>query len=174
VPDDKQLTIEIANRIYGEGGLVTNLNGAVNDEIAIFAAEMEKELRGLRRAGMTDNAIRQLLLDDIEAGGGRFFKPFRNAIVAQLNTGIAEAAEIGKNTFLESEGVDTSRWKWGVTQSKSGPCPDCAPRAGRVETMDVWETIGTPRSGFSVCRENCLCRLDPAGIDTPDKVIIEE
>ena len=174
MPEGKQLRLEIASGIYAEGGLVTNLNGVINDEIATFAVGLEKELRGLRRAGMSDDAIRQLLLEDIAKGGGRFFKPFRNSVVSQLNAGVAEASEIGKNSFLESKGVDTSKWKWRVTQSKSGPCPDCGPRAGRVETMEVWESIGVPRSGFSVCRERCLCSLDPVGVDTPDKVIIEE
>lgn len=171
---DEQLQLEITANLYAEGGLATAMTGAINDEITVFAAGLEKELRALRRSGMSDDAIRRLLLDDVAEGGGRFFKPFRNSIVAQFNMGVAEAAEIGKNSYLESKGVDTSKWKWRVTQSKSGPCPDCGPRAGRVETMEIWETIGTPRSGFSVCREGCLCSLDPVGVDTPDKVVLEE
>ena len=40
-------------------------------------------------------------------------------------------------------------------------CPDCRPRQGRIETMELWELIGEPRSGFSMCGTDCTCRLVP-------------
>lgn len=53
--------------------------------------------------------------------------------------------------FLEAEGIEIIDEDY---------CPDCKERDGRKETMEFWETIGLPRSGFSVCQEECGCSLE--------------
>jgi len=42
-------------------------------------------------------------------------------------------------------------------------CPDCERRAGTEGDMESFNLIGTPGSGWSVCREHCDCVLEPIG-----------
>ena len=69
----------------------------------------------------------------------------------------------------EEAGVQEYMW---VTVSKN-PCFQCSERAGRSEEMLVWELIGLPRSGFSICRGNCKCHLEPSAYEGSSTIILE-
>ena len=170
MPDNAEFRENLDEAIIA---LLVLLSANVQDEIDVAAAIISKDIRRMQRSGMETPEIVAVLEADILAGGGRFFGQLKNAVKSQLNLGITEAASIGKNLFLESEGVDSSLLKWRVTQSSTGPCQDCGPRAGQVRTREEWEIAGLPRSGFSVCRSDCLCDLDPIGVETPDTVTVE-
>lgn len=43
--------------------------------------------------------------------------------------------------------------------NKEGVCEDCLDRKDEINTMEFWENIGLPKSGFSMCQEGCRCRL---------------
>ena len=60
----------------------------------------------------------------------------------------AEAERIRQNEEFEKFG-----------QPGTGPCPDCVDRQDRVEPLEVWQAIGEPGSGWSVCRGRCRCKL---------------
>lgn len=53
--------------------------------------------------------------------------------------------------YVEAEGMKIINGKY---------CEDCFERSNRIETMEFWETIGLPRSGFSMCGEECGCSLE--------------
>jgi hypothetical protein len=57
-----------------------------------------------------------------------------------------------------SEEDDNDEYEW-VLGKNHRHCPDCEARAGRTETLEDWELIGTPKSGFSVCQDFCRCQL---------------
>lgn len=59
----------------------------------------------------------------------------------------------GLKRYIIEEGIDGD--------PNSDTCPDCTPRNGRVETLEIWELLGGPKSGFSVCGVDCTCRLVP-------------
>jgi hypothetical protein len=63
-------------------------------------------------------------------------------------------------------GTLTLQWR-----TSRGPrvCDDCAPRHGMGGlTLDEWERIGLPGSGWSVCGGNCECLLIPEDLVTVD------
>ena len=83
--------------------------------------------------------------------------------------GITSSAQIAQILTYKQEGIQEFKW---VTVS-SRACPQCAERAGRTESYEYWQTIGLPRSGFSVCRGNCRCHLEPMDYKGKDTIILD-
>lgn len=104
-------------------------------------------------------ASEENIIADLEkdlAEGGRIFGEFRNAIKATSN-GIINRS---RDSAIYSEiGVDTP-YRWVAVLVNT--CPDCLERHNQVKTWDEWEAEGLPRTGATVCKENCKCVLLPA------------
>lgn len=105
--------------------------------------------------GATKDAIRADLFNDLE-NGGRIFGEFRNAIKATTN-GITN--RLRDDAVFSAVGVD-SDYRWVAVLVNT--CPDCLDRHGRVQSWAEWEGEGLPRTGQTVCKENCRCVLLPA------------
>jgi hypothetical protein len=131
-------------------------------------AELELLIQTMTTAGASADAIREYLLYDLE-NGGRIFGAITGGITSGTSTGITSASQIAQMLTYEEAGVQEYKW---VTVSKN-PCFQCKERAGRVEEMAVWELIGLPRSGFSICRGNCRCHIEPAGYQGDSTIIME-
>ena len=105
--------------------------------------------------GADPKVLREELLKDLKEGG-RIFGELRRAIRATANgvsnrtRDITEFAEIGIQ--------DDYRWSAVMVNT----CPDCMERHGEVKTWEEWEAEGLPRTGHTVCKENCKCVLLPA------------
>ena len=48
-------------------------------------------------------------------------------------------------------------WTWITTGRQ--PCPDCGPRHGIEYPLSIWESIGLPGEGTTICGGNCMCLL---------------
>lgn len=101
------------------------------------------------------NDIKDQLLDDLE-NNGRIFSDFRRSIKATARGSINRVRDAGYYTEF---GVET-RYRWSAIMVKT--CPDCMDRHGQVKLWEEWEAEGLPRSGVTVCRENCHCVLVPS------------
>ena len=125
-------------------------------QISYVAARTTLDLAGLIQAmkasGMSNNAIRQVLMDDL-AEGGRIFGAYKNAVKNTVGSAVGRAGNIAQKMAYSSAGIQEFRW---VTAG-SNSCPDCDARNGEVGTMGYWETVGLPKSGFSVCQQHCQC-----------------
>jgi len=134
----------------------------IANQLSTIAAQTTLDLQGListmRANGMSSAAIREVLMSDL-AAGGRFFGAFRNAIKNTVRSGVRMAASRGSQSAYAKANIREFVW---VTVS-SKPCPDCDGRAGEKGTMEYFEMIGTPGSGFSVCQGNCHCQLEAIG-----------
>lgn len=108
-----------------------------------------------RLQGASIESIKAELIDDLE-NGGRIFGEFRNAVKATSNGVINRMADSGQ--FAEFVKEEKFRWVAVLVNT----CPDCLDRHGEVKTMDDWELEGLPRTGYTVCKENCKCVLLPA------------
>jgi len=168
VPDDP-LEIEIN---AGLQGLFISLNTSLEAEMQLFAATLQKEVAVMRARGMADEAIYQVLLQDAREGG-RIFTQFSTSIKSQMYRGISDAGQVGSHAFYRSEGIDIQRMQWINVTGPAGNCPDCESREGRIEDAETWEMIGTPRSGWSVCRGNCDCLLEVVVSGMPTRVTME-
>jgi hypothetical protein len=104
--------------------------------------------------GSTAKEIESMLLDDL-TNNGRIFSEFRRAIKSTARGSINRVRDIG---YFSEEGVDRN-YRWSAVLVRT--CPDCLERHNQVKTWEEWEDIGLPRTGSTVCRENCHCILVP-------------
>lgn len=111
--------------------------------------------------GADPQILEQELLKDLEEGG-RIFGEFRNAVKATVS-GVSGRAR--DNALFSEIGVE-DKYRWVAVLINT--CPDCLERHGRELTYREWESEGLPRTGATVCRENCKCMLLPA-----DTAVIE-
>lgn len=115
----------------------------------------------LRLMQGTDAAIlRDELLSDLNEGG-RIFGEFRRAI---KSTARGSVNRIRDDAYFSEFGT-TTMYRWSAvlvnTCSVPGTLKGCLERHGLVKTWEEWEEIGLPRSGGTVCQENCHCVLVP-------------
>jgi len=135
--------------------------------IVVAVAELELLIKNMLASGASKDAIRLYLLQDLQSGG-RIFGTLSSAIVNNTTMGITGASQIAQWLTYEEVGVQEYIW---VTVSKN-PCFQCKGRAGRIETKEYWTAAGLPRSGFSICRGNCKCHLEPVGYTGDSTVIL--
>lgn len=105
-------------------------------------------------AGSSIKDLEEQLLDDL-TNNGRIFSEFRRAVKATARGSINRVRDIGY--FSEFEVDRTYRWSAVLIRT----CQDCLDRHGQVKSWEEWEQIGLPRTGSTVCRENCHCVLIP-------------
>lgn len=137
---------------------------AINSGAEITAIEIQTFITTNRLAGMSDDAILELLEADL-AAGGRIFGRLKNSMKTTVKGAIASASRIASGKVYEEEGVQ--EWRW-VTVGDS--CPDCETREGMEGTLESFNLIGAPGTGWSVCRENCDCLLEPIGYKGSTKI----
>ena len=125
------------------------------------AIDIELFISQLTAAGVAENTIENLLLEDLKQGG-RIFGAIQNQIATTVKSNINIVGNVASMSQYERAGVQEFKW---ITATGSNICPDCEEREGRVEPMEIWESIGTPASGWSVCREHCNCELAPVQYD---------
>lgn len=101
------------------------------------------EVDDLIRTGGT-----QVIANELKSVAGGVGTSLTNSVLQATHRGIEQYIYLNDN---EDEYV------WTTAGGRS--CPDCSDRSGQVETMEGWETIGLPSSGFSVCGTNCRCTL---------------
>ena len=138
-----------------------DLQITIANQITTSAAQstlsIQEVIANMRTAGMSDLAIRQTLLNDLNTGGP-LFGTFRNKIKNTVKNGVELSSNDRATNQFKEAGIKMFQW---VSVGDGKVCPDCADRHGEVGTLDSFETIGLPASGFSVCTTNCRCQLIP-------------
>jgi hypothetical protein len=119
------------------------------------AATLEEYIAARAMQGVSLQVIEDELIKDLEEGG-RIFGEFRNAIKATVKGSSSRARDVAQ---WVDEGIDIA-YRWSAVMVNT--CPDCMDRHGEVKKWDEWEAEGMPRSGNTVCKENCKCVLIPA------------
>lgn len=119
------------------------------------AISIEEYIDSRLAQGATRESIEKYLLDDLN-NNGRIFAEFRNSIKATTNGVIARSRD---NALFSEYGVD-EKYRWVAVLVNT--CPDCLDRHGLELFYSQWEEIGLPRTGTTVCKENCKCMLLPA------------
>lgn len=119
------------------------------------AISIEEYINTRIAQGASIDSIRDFLLDDLN-NNGRIFAEFRNAVRATANGVIARSRD---NALFSQAGVE-EEYRWVAVLVNT--CPDCIERHGVAKTYAEWEEDGLPRTGVTVCKENCKCMLLPA------------
>ena len=134
--------------------IIDTLEIRVGVAVNKIALDLDEFIRVARINGMSDVAIYEYILNDIQ-NSGRFFGAFKNSVAGATRNGIEEFANVSSMNHFQSQGY--RQWRW-ISAGKS-VCPDCEERHGLEGSMEFFNTIGLPKSGFSVCQGNCLCKL---------------
>lgn len=132
-------------------------------EIASAANNLQLELDSfLQRMGVTmsQDEIIALIEGSETSVGKAALDKFRNAVRNTLSLAPNQAGNAGYETWVR-EHDNGQGWLW---EAQSGnPCPDCIVRDGQVKTLEEWDMYGHPKSGFSICGNNCKCHLVDLG-----------
>lgn len=161
--DEEQITQELGE---DDENILLWATLGVGYGIDVFVTKIEREIAILRNAGLSESAIRTVLGNDL-ANNGRIFGELRNTIKRGVVSGIMQGHRVGQDTIYG----DSLKMRW-VSVGSPNICPDCQNRLGRIESWNVWESLGLPASGFSVCKEYCYCQLIPTSYPIEDKVIV--
>lgn len=152
--------------------LEVSIDEALLIEAVFAAALLEREIGIMRISGLGEGAIKEVLEADF-AAKGRIFGQIENATKAHVAGMIVEASHSAEQEVYADAGIDNLR-RWIVINlgpaAVKEPCRDCISRQDRVETIEVWQAIGEPRSGWSLCRQHCYCRLEPVQINIPGRI----
>lgn len=108
------------------------------------------KLRAIQGASL--EIIREDLLTDLNEGG-RIFGEFRRALKPTFTGSVNRFRDVG----MKAETGISATWRWVAVLVNT--CPDCLERHGQVKKWAEWEEEGLPRSGATVCKENCKCML---------------
>ena len=144
----------------------------ISASAAQSALSIQELVTTMKTAGMADSAIRQTLLNDLNTGGP-LFGSFRNKLKNTVKNGVEASSNGSANGKFTKAGVSQFQW---VSVGDGKVCPDCEERHGETGTMEYFETIGLPASGFSVCTTNCRCQLLPENYkgENLDKPLVKE
>ena len=122
----------------------------------IVTANLSSKVLMMKTSGMSNAAMREILLVDLITGG-RIFGQYKRGVKRISKNAIEEVGNIA--AYQKYVSKDYKEFKW-VTVGKN-ICPDCQNRHGEVGDINYFSTIGLPKSGFSVCEDNCNCQLVP-------------
>ncbi len=149
-------------------GLDVFLEEVFEAEAEFAAAEIAKEVRIMRAGGIDDDVIRQTLEADF-AAKGRIFGRIDNSVRGHVVGSIIAASNGAQQEVYRDAGITDELRRWIVVNlgpnAAATPCPDCIPRQDRVETIETWQAIGEPGTGWSVCKQFCYCLLIPEVIE---------
>lgn len=141
-----------------------DLSVILASSLATASSKTVLDLQGIitqmRASGMSDDAIKTFLVNDLREGG-RIFGQYKNAIKNTVGNAVSFSSRVAQKEVYESAGVQRYRWVSLSRTENKEPCPDCAEREGNIGTWEFFTTIGLPQSGFSVCQFSCNCVLEP-------------
>lgn len=142
----------------------------ISNGVGRTVMDIENLIATLRASGATDDAIREVLMNDLD-NGGRIFGAFKNHFKTTAEFGIGRMSTYGTKYEYDRKGVQQVMWQ----AVGKNICPDCLERHGQLASWEEWEFAGLPQSGFSVCGLHCNCDLVPTDqwIKNPMRVPIE-
>ena len=129
------------------------------------AIDLKNYVKQLQTSGMSQAEI-TIALENELLGSGALFGAFKNKTSKVSKNAMEEISNIASLKTYEEAGIQEYKWK---TIGKS-ICPDCLSRNGMTGDIKFFETIGLPKSGFSVCQGNCKCKLVPVNYNDEDIV----
>ena len=113
----------------------------------------------IRIAGSIDAAIDRITSGQTVAFANNV-DAFRNRLIKLIDDMMNAGAGTGIEQYIDENYTADDEFRW-VVSSGGNVCPDCKGRSGQVHTWEYWQYAGTPKSGWSICGNNCRCQLVP-------------
>ena len=121
------------------------------------ALTLTEFIESQKAAGVADDVLERVLLEDLTTGG-RIFGEFNRGLGLDISGRLSQLSNEATQVELGVEDDTEMTWIAALVNT----CPDCLPRHGQTDTLANWELAGKPGTGWSVCRTNCQCQLLPA------------
>lgn len=140
------------------------LNIILSSKIGRTTLTLEEYIQTRLAQGATLEIIKSDLLTDLEEGG-RIFGEFKNALQPTFAGSVNRFRDVGVFGELGTK----IKYRWVAVLVNT--CPDCLDR--HKESLKSpklwveWEEEGLPRSGVTVCGQECKCILLPVKITEP-------
>ena len=131
---------------------VTTMNLVLSTKAKRTALTIEELVKMVLENGGDERGVKDALIQDLEEGG-RIFGELRNALRATSN-GIINRVRDSAQFSIEEDG---QKYRWIAVMINT--CPDCLERHGKSKLWEDWVAEGLPRTGHTVCKENCKCVL---------------
>ena len=131
-----------------------------------FSNDVESFIGLMSASGVSQSEIKNILRNDLTERG-RIFGSLKNNSASTIRNGMENASNVSTRQAYEKAGIKRFRW----VSAGGKVCPDCENRAGVVGEMGYFDSIGLPKSGFSVCGRNCQCQLVPIGYEAEGTII---
>src|SRR3990167_8449803 len=133
---------------------LATLNISLSGKVGRTALTLTEYIQLRQIQGSTLTSIRADLLIDLSEGG-RIFGEFVNALKPTFAGSIHRFRDVGA---LAEMGIET-KYRWVAVLVNT--CPDCSDRHNKIKLWSDWEEDGLPRTGATVCKEDCKCVLIP-------------
>ncbi len=143
---------------------LTTLEIILAARIGRTALTLEEYVQMRLSQGAAIEAIRADLLKDLEEGG-KIFGEFKNALQPTFAGSTNRFRDVG---MLAETGTE-KQWRWVAVLVNT--CPDCLERHNQIKHWADWEEEGLPRSGATVCGQNCKCVLLPEEVASLEPII---
>jgi hypothetical protein len=126
------------------------------------AIGLKQVVERLYQSGMPREEIYNYLMNDLR-NEGRIFGAVQNSFIKFSSSMIEQVDnDVSRNVFQENLG-DQQLYVWILDDRVTNHCEDCLDRAGdEPRLMAEWEIIGLPKSGATLCGDNCYCKVEPA------------
>lgn len=128
------------------------------------AVTIEEYIQSRLKQGTDPAVIEADLLKDLNEGG-RIFGEFRTAIRSTTKGVINRTRD---NAIFADLGILTP-YRWIAVLKNT--CQDCLERHNQVKTWAEWELEGLPRTGATICKDNCQCLLLPSATTEIDPIM---
>ncbi len=148
------------NRIIAEEGInkeLQTLEILLTAKVGRTTLTLNEYIQMRLAQGATMEVIRTDLLTDLEESG-RIFGEFINALKPTFAGSTNRFRDAGA---LAEMGI-SQKYRWVAVLINT--CPDCLDRHNKSKLWGEWENEGLPRTGATVCKENCKCVLIPEEI----------
>ena len=139
------------------------ISAQMDKAIIDFKTSIKTRMVTLQASGMSRDAAIATLTAAQGAGASIAVNTYKNAMKNIVQNAVRGASNAQMVSRYTQTNVKLFRW---ITVS-GDPCPQCLSRQGQVLTLRGWQEAGFPKSGFSVCDDNCKCILVPVGFESP-------
>lgn len=133
---------------------LATLDIVLTTKVARSVLVLEEYIQMRQAQGTSLETIRADLLNDLRESG-RIFGEFLNALKPTFFGSTSRFRDIGA---LAEMGI-SQKYRWVAVLVNT--CPDCLDRHNQIKDWTEWEEEGLPRSGATVCGQNCKCVLLP-------------
>lgn len=129
--------------------IVANANG-LQQRLEHYIAKQTQFLDEKQVLSLLESGKVSIVKNELQ----KFFSRTLQYIKAGVNT----SYQAGMTQYISEKSTTETEYEW-VAKKGARHCPDCLSRDGDIETWDVWQMLGPPAAGGTLCLSNCRCRL---------------